>query len=385
MNGSHLKIHHVYSIVVLSLCFFFNSISSADVIRISPGARANGMGEAMVAVVDPMSADFNPGTMGLYAFNRNFSFSTSKTNWISNIFGNSYKVDYRHYFAGLKFDYPHENFLKAISLGVEYHNKFLDLGEFDVLRENNRLFTTTHSWMNCETMILSLGYRSFVDLGVGVGFQYVREHLRSNPDDYWKEDNYGAGDWGIIARKSLSSVIQNLRKEYVPGLLPHYSFNIIPALAYSRNNIAEKHNNNTLPELSRYGYSLEFRMETEGVLLFSFLHSKEHIHDKHRFSGGREINNYGREITALDILQVRWGNSYYLNSDNNRNTVGYTFKTDGITKLLMRDFLKSYAEREDIFFRILKRLSIQYSSSLWKSNSCHLVDDTTWYEFRISF
>ncbi|MDP8209087.1 MAG: hypothetical protein P9L92_20660 [Candidatus Electryonea clarkiae] len=72
----------------------------------APGARATGMGEAQVALVDPMSGYFNAGSNGIFSLDHVFSISHSNMDWIFE--ADPYEpdrelsLDYSQVFAGWK-------------------------------------------------------------------------------------------------------------------------------------------------------------------------------------------------------------------------------------------------------------------------------------------
>lgn len=385
MTGLHLKSHRPFYTVIIAFFILYASKSSADMINISPGARANGMGEAMVAVVDPMSAYSNPGTMGLYAFEKNISFATTYSRWLPSFKNQNLEIDYQHYFAGISFDVHDSPVLKRIALGVEHHNFYFNLGEREIRSQYNEYLGTEERWEKSRSTIISLGLKSIVEVGIGIGYQRAAYKGWESMGVFMDDAYDCAWDWGVIGRLPFNNVLRILPGIFNGDLLSNYTVNIIQAVAFTRNNIESNDNKYFVNQFNSFGYSIEFEIETKKYPILSFLYSIQDEPDKRLYRRDYSRNSIGREITLLDLFQYRWG---YCSEHEVRHWVyssGYTIKTDGLSNYLIVNAIKSTSDNENIFIKFLKHASLQYSYSIWDAGEGIPLDETEWYEFRISF
>ncbi|MCF7811038.1 hypothetical protein K9N50_08615 [bacterium] len=408
MNSrKYYKIKDKWQILSVSICLLFvfnieaSAIGDATAIflEIEPGARSTGMGHTGVALVDQMSAFFNPGSMGIFAFENVVSYSKSESDWLPAFNIPDLWIEHEHIFLGVnikkfKPEYPFD-----LSIGLEHHEKLINLGESPITDDLGNTLGYFETWEKSEVNVISLGFEYGIEVGLGLGFNHVTSHLGSwgmGQSRYVNEAEVDANDWGFIVRMPLRKTIEKL---YGINTLQYYlpdEINLIPSFGYSRSNMSDKlmkypssSDGDPIPELSRTGFALEGRVEIPNLPLLSVTYSRDfirHYVEKNTDKTGQlKESGYGFEANLFNTVQVRFGHYDAPDGDISHKTEGLTIMSKGLSQVLLYNAYRDKWTINSVPYYLLSNFNIKYSTSKWDaSESSGTVDNTTWVEFGFS-
>jgi len=353
-----------------------------DLLLISPGARATGMGEVQTALVDPMAGHFNAGSMGVFSLDHGFSFSRSSVDWRhSYLNDHDFHLDHAQLFTGRRLIKKTEDNPFELSGGLDLTRTFEDLGEFEQRGEFGEILGTYDWWERNYSAGLSLGFRRIIEIGIG----YKLNYLTSEHEPEYKANNSQnriSYDWGVLFRLPLSKIFEQ-NNPIIPMFFDPFQFDIIPSYGYSRSNLGGT-DKDPLVEIYRRGYAVEFRFDLPDISLLSFIYAQDI--DKNRYNPrhmawGDEHSGIGREISFFDAFIFRWGEYHYYSE----TTEGYTIQSRGLMKIIYEGSKRSEWAQGDLYKFVMNRMNFRYSHSSRELGYDSPVVDFDWIEFGISF
>ncbi|MFC1569493.1 PorV/PorQ family protein [bacterium] len=245
----HLKQMNVKSKTILLLGFlilflhtaYVYAVSEAAVLflLISPSPQANGMGNtyAAAASVDPMASLVNPAYLGYYVQNYNAGFSCSRAGWLPQLVSDmSYQCASVN--SGITFkDLP-------ISLGLGWHQIYLDLGENVWTNEMGEELRRFDSWDKAHVLSMAGSWNKLINLSAGLNLKWIHSMLA--PDWVFVGEQSGAGsakataiDFGVAAKFPIIQSLENISHDPFSAF-PHMSFFFTPGMNYSISNIGKE-------------------------------------------------------------------------------------------------------------------------------------------------
>ncbi|MDP8207304.1 MAG: hypothetical protein P9L92_11615 [Candidatus Electryonea clarkiae] len=381
-------------ILLLFLLFSNNhaNAASARFMLITPGARATGMGDAQVALVDPMSGHFNAGSKGVFSLDHNYSYSYTSADWLPRFNLDDLYLNYSQLSAGWKLYEKQPDNPLEISGGIEVTRRFLNLGKTERRGENNEDLGSFESWENNYSYGVSIGFRYLAEVGIGYKLNYITSHLSEfsnigNPE-YDDEVNAKAYDWGILIRLPTNTVLkEGLHYDVSESIYP-FLIDFIPSYGFSKSNLGgDEMYDDPLPEVHRSGYALEFRFDLPVVPLLGFIYAHDINRDRAdlRSKEWIETSGVGREITFFDSFIYRWGNYYDTWGRASRSTTGFTFQSSGILKIIHLSSQHQEWAKGELYDFVMTRMNFKYSRSLFHAGEGQPLTDTEWIELGISF
>ncbi len=303
---SELKKRHVPLFVFLTLLLSFTLdytiLFATDSERerpgvvwllIHPGARANGMGEAYVALADDATAPYwNPAGM---AFIKKHEISLMHSNWLPQLTNDLY-----YEYLGTV------NEIKDLG-NIGGHITFLSEGEQEETNERGEVLGKFWSYETCVST--AFGTQVMPNMGVGIAVKLIYSHL------YNKSGGTGIGfaaDLGYLHKidgSKFPKFMQSFTKGFNYGVALQ---NIGPNIVYS-----DAENGSPLPLnlLVGVAYRVIDTKIAKGTLVFDY--NKLLVGIKDSFSQELKIGieDVGAEFTYYDLVSIRLG---YKNDSDGR-------------------------------------------------------------------
>ncbi|MFH1701188.1 MAG: hypothetical protein ABIE07_11435 [Candidatus Zixiibacteriota bacterium] len=295
----------------------------------SPSPRANGMGEAGVAIVDLNSPYFNPALIAPPA--KPYRFSTSfwpvKNNFVSNV---------------IKFGSCNALFSFPVGIFGLNENHRVSIGYFRTSIEAGPIPYTTYEYPDgtgeyfmahdfMHNLVFAHGLRTFLDISAGISLKLIGE---SYDAESWSTH---AIDYGLLFGRQVN--IKSLNNSLFNGS----SLYIYPAFGWSNSNIGPDLDalgqNVPLCRISRFGFStkvglaIEYADETIDIISITAAYENENQNRDIDYDNRRK--KYGIELGLFETGCVRFG-EITQDWDGDVDTYGYSVKLHRLFRLIYR-------------------------------------------------
>ncbi|HEX7344463.1 MAG TPA: hypothetical protein VF398_09370 [bacterium] len=360
-------------------------------LMLSPSARANGMGEALVAVADAELTYFNPAALGLFALDYLGAIGWSSCQLFENY---ALDVPLRHFYANLgldsrKFD-PRQSFNAAVA--VQYRSQMIDYGETEGRDENNMPSGTFHSYEYNRAMLFAFGFEYGVEIGLGGSVGFLRSHLAPRPPggaEIPDGDRTGRSfDMGAQLRVPLRKVTQKFWHWDALEAMSPLALEISPSIGWARLNMGEGlGGSKPLPECDRYGAAVALELTYQDVHLVDLLWTRsltDHAVAENHAGEAFEEKGWGVEIMLADMFSYRFGEYSTNTPEINRKTFGITAQTIGLTKALYEFRLKERNSIPPILQYLFTHCSMSFSTSWWETSN-QILEERDWAEIKLIF
>jgi hypothetical protein len=169
----------VVTIILLSMCASHGLAQNEAALlylRISPYARANGMGQAFVALSDQESPYYNPAGLGLFALSHygSFTFYPKEFNWLPAFASD---VELKHWALNVGYNLRNTKYRLPLSVGVGYYRTKMESGEQVHTSQTGDLLGTFRAYDRAHHVVFSLGIRSVVEGALGITYKHVDSYL----------------------------------------------------------------------------------------------------------------------------------------------------------------------------------------------------------------
>ncbi len=318
--------------------FCDGSDASALFLRIvnEPGAVA--MGNCAVNNIDGQSALYNPGAMGLFYLDKNFSFSLpNNTIWLKELTDN---LRYKTFSIGggvtlkqLNKSF-HDKFNASLSLA--YSRQKITYGEVTATEPSGEFLGINYPYEEASFYTIGLGVDFFAQLGIGYTIKNVKSELGPSPFGGGGIAKATAHDFGIIANLPFGEIFP---LEITIGKHKSHkiNFDFTPSYAYVKANSGDDityfagAETNPIAEIKRTGYSIYSGINLDQSSLFSYRVVNETEEDLVT-ADAEDIDKEGREIGILGILYYRWGQYSDDFGNIDIKTSGYAINLKNIIK-----------------------------------------------------
>jgi len=318
----------------------------------SPSVRANGMGEAGVALVDDYSIFFNPGSIGLLHNKERIRFSITPG---SSYFDFNPDLKMRYWF--ISYNVIRGSQLNGGPLNItiaayrktfsgSYSQKYYDYPDPYIMEPID---------IDVQTQSLSIGIslRRRLQIGIGMGVKWYSEKWAYDNEIESKSHGY---DFGALMRYPFEGSLSN------NGSSDGMIWAIIPSMGLSFNNIRK---GTDWPELRRWGWTVDIGLIKQTpnypLKLISLMPAYE-IETTITGSSPRYSKiKLGIEIAALEALSARYGNTR-MYGHSQKNTWGLSLNSRGIARLLSGVYFSQNDQSKEALSKfLLERLQIEFS------------------------
>lgn len=363
-------------------------------LTMSPSVRANGMGEAGVALVDDYSIFFNPGSIGLLHDKERlrFSFTPGSNKYLSNP---DFKL--RYWFMSL-------NLLKGKENGESPFN--LTIAAYRATRRLTGSLTTYsypderpteplqfEDFNRTQNLAIGFGFRRKVEFGLGFGVKWFSYTYKwgTDTEDEFKSHGY---DFGALMRFPMEGSLSN------DGRSDGMQWKIIPTIALSFNNYSPEidsiditgsyyqwprvyEERPTWPETRRWGMTVAFELHRPtpygSMKMISVMPVYEIETLVQRVPHPSSWHKRGIEIEALDALCVRFG-KLRRDGETRKNTWGLSVNSQGIARLFTNLFISHKGPSQGSLSKFLQeRLQVEFSFAKVSQRMYYFTDDSNEY------
>ena len=372
--------------------------TAATSLLFSPSVRSNGMGQVGVALTDGLGAYYNPATPAMIAKNH-FLGTVNYLGRMKVVPGLASDIDvaYNAFQVGWNSNHWRRVFSEAsspnplsYSLAFTYYRTRANLGSqyrTDAYGNNLDVF---RAFAEADNYVLSIGGHYLIDLGIGITFKNISEHLSSSGEGSELPAGPSSGrarDFGIQARFPILELIESFRQQKrSPTNRWHIRFDLSTGIAW--HNRGDEIGLRDLPAYRRFGgasvFGVSWKNEKMAWDLFRFTGALERYTPQ---VGGIEQpgtsdNMRGFEFSFLDILDIRRGK--YDDDDGQRHsdTTGYTLRSDGVFRFIQM-LTRQESQKNHWFDFVANHFSICWSK--FEQKSASHSSDTSHTELRILF
>lgn len=333
-------------------------------------ARAAGMGQCTVNLVDQEAGFYNPGALGLFHLNRTVGlFFPIKSNYNPN-FANDISPRLFGISLGQSFDINPASTTKKGVFGAA-----LAYSRYKMALPKQPYFNLIGDTLGTEQYIeksnnfsFAMGFDYWIRLGLGVTYKDAEAGEIIHVGNHKNAMTGQALDYGIIAELPL---LQFFSKQENKVLRP-LSFEINPSFAYVDANNGEhpKYRGTTSPyglsHLKRTGLSILITCDQHTDRLGSVRLSSENENDL--TSENNDISKVGAEFGLWDIVFLRAGNVKY---EANRYEGSFSFNTYGagldLGVLLYRFYIKNHFKAGgSLYDGVVQNMSLTVDYSHYK-------------------
>lgn len=332
--------------------------TAASFLKMTPSARAYGMGRAGGAVLDPYVGFFNPGGLGVYAGGGKLTLARNSQDWLSKYFddsnfGNSVVV------AGAPLIDPDSSWLR-LSVALSYMRTQYSIED---------IFQFTNPPVD-----ESFGLRDAIDsygaaLAVGKGFCFglggsIKSFDERQTGEYYLSTFHASGvarDVGVFIQLPIIAArsqfpLSRMRYDFA-GFQPEVWVLASYAWAnFGKDVIGEgDHYARPLPRINRFGRTVTAGLNYHDAQCVQVLFTRD---DEISKTGGGEDRHQGWEISFLGIVQLREGSYPYDGSFSNTETSGESYRLSGLwtwIDIVMgreeRSAIPSFVRRLDAVFQ----------------------------------
>jgi hypothetical protein len=363
----------VLSIIVLSNLSAAQTkvgTAGATFLELSPSVRANGMGEAGVALVDNYSYYFNPASLGLLhnGYHPRLTLFPKKARPTKEgMTGFQYFSFSTHIVrVNLAEELP-------VSLNMAYYLTRLKTGPIPITTydhpEGTGLFFDAID--KAHNITLGAGASYLLDFAAGVNFKVIH-------DDYDEESATGtAVDFGFLLR------IPSNQPTYLfyhknPDLRLNFSATIGVSWCNIGGELEMASASYPIPEFKRWGISAPLGMELKSNGDYRELFLVTPALEILRYPDWSPVVRYGMEISVMEAVAGRIGMIEGWNEINDK-TWGFGLKSRGIFRLIANLFTSESSQPDGSIMRFFRRqLDIEFdfarrsvSRGLWDRATYH--------------
>jgi len=395
MNRSNPRA--IFSAVAFLVVLFVSraaAINESDppFLMLSPSTRANGMGEALVAVADAELTYFNPAALGLFTLDHLGGIGWSSCQLFENY---ALDVPLEHFYINLGVDSRKFTSRQSFNVAVaaQYRSQTIDYGETEDRDENNNPIGTFHSYEHNRALIIALGLEYGFELGMGGSVGFLRSHLAPQPPGgYGIPDGDRSGrsyDVGVQARFPLRKLAQKFWGGDGLERMAPFAFELTPSFGWARLNMGEGLGgaSKPFPEYDRYGAAVALELTYQNVHLFDLLWTRsfaDHAVEENHSGEAFEEEGWGVEFTAAELFSYRFGEYSTNTPEINRKTFGITAQTIGLTRALYELRLREQGSRYPILQYLLTHCSLSFSASWWETPN-QILKERNWAEIKLIF
>jgi hypothetical protein len=338
-----------------------SKVGSALVSFLGPSysARANGMGQAGVALGRHESAYHNPAALGLWSTQTrlDLSFNPAATEWAT---------DYSEYrFHSMALYVPVSWCRSRMGLGLKFYRT----------RFESHILGSGYGGLNVfrikditECLDIAVGYRTWFEVALGAGLKRVVSEPAGIPADSW-----GAG-LGLLLRLPLENRL-NLQ-------LPCGRFYATPSVGASWTYL-EMGSDITLPETRRLGGALVLGSRNADLFAGWTIWQVTGVleWEKALQPWAATQARYGAELQLLEAVGLRVGRA---EGSDDTNTLGFSLASRGLARAVAWTLGVREAEGTSLLGprTWLDRLSLEYS---WARYGNHpVIDGTAFHEVAVT-
>ncbi len=314
-----------------------------------------------IPMSDPSGFYYNPGQLGYYSRENNFSFLTQpqKTRWFK-YFGLDLSFQTFGLTAGYNFK-KNENSI-PLSIGFGYIHNRLTFGEF--VSQNS----TSESYDEFDCFSIGTSYEYYLIFNLGFSIKPFKSHLGLSWEENTPIEASGtAFDFGALVIAPISKLFFNdIEYNLDPNsyIKPKFDF----SLGYSVLNIGKKifyidaAQADPIPRTARFGYTFDFGLDLFtnkyqlNTLDYSFTAEAEDILIRRNLNNVSEYQNIWGDINVgKNLIELKGSENvvvhqghifklfetvvitsgrYYGNGYDNPKTNGFGISSEGIFKLL---------------------------------------------------
>ena len=307
-------------------------------LKISPYARANGMGQAFVALSDQESPYYNPAGLGLFYLSHHGSFTLPRSfDWLP-AFSNEIRL--RIWAAHIGYNLRNTRYRLPFSVGIGFYRTKFDYGE-----------TCCESgYDRAHHFVFSLGIDSVVDGALGITYKRLRSHVTNfapGVETSTADFSAHAFDIGSIVKVPVVDLLLPSAfssSDFVFRFDPSFGIcwsNIGPGISYGTT-IFDYDDKTPLPKTFKYGTALETGLtyRTCGIEwnLFTLIGTLQW--DKNLVGeDGVIMKKRGLELAFADFFSYRtggWKDKYFNTGENEWiPTQGYGVSLRGVVKPIL--------------------------------------------------
>jgi hypothetical protein len=327
---------------------------TSSFLELSPAVRANGMGQAGVALTDNYSSYFNPAAVGLLHEKDRFQFTfyPSRADFDTDgFFQLEYWAGSLRLISGpigdnwsfrLNLAYAHTR-LKSYILMANYSNP---MGEW------SKMIDRTHS------VTLSMSVSAITELGIGITWKNIYESFEN-------ESASGHGfDFGIMARlpsNRLGSVFEENRRNrwYFSPSIGISWCNVGPDIRIKKYEFP-------LPYFYRAGMAVPFGFEKEVNLDHLMLFKVTPAMELMRYPGEEEEDKFGLELTIVNAVSARIGRleKDFGYAEVKYDTWGIGINSQGLVRLFTDIIFKTSSNSYGAILKMLRNdIKLEFSFS----------------------
>ncbi|MFH2048811.1 MAG: hypothetical protein ABIJ12_05135, partial [bacterium] len=271
------------------------------------------MGNCAVNNIDAQSALYNPGAMGLFYLDKNFSFSLPNNSmWLKEI-TNNLRIKTFGFGGGVSLKQLNKSFHNKFnaSLSLAYSRQKITYGEMTLVDNNGIPVGYEYPFEKGSFYTIGLGFEFYARVGIGYTIKKIHSELGSVFFINREVVKTTAHDIGIITDLPLGKILplnipigENKNHTINFDLTPSYAYvkaNSGDDFAYRSETTLDK-----LPEIKRMGSSFYGGINFDQSLIISYRLVKETEEDLVD-TDAEDIEKEGKELGLFGILFYRWG------------------------------------------------------------------------------
>ena len=398
------------------------AVATMIFLRISPSTQANAMGHTYGNTFhnSPMASIYHPASLGFFARENQFGSSiyTKKIDWLPGFGLADLWYDASSFAFGINLrdhtDIP-------VSVGLGFHEVFLNLGETEVRDENGNLNGDTYTtWERSEGTTIAVAFDYFVRVSIGHTWKNAESHLvdpgpGSSMRGAFAETD--ATDYGFIVEVPLVSLLENFDSN-LKEPLPNTEFYFDPGFFYSKSNIGgkvsyiDRYQADPIPRTVSIGINLKtglsYLTESDEIKLLGFNWSREldeMLVKKNRSDGSTAYKRGLQDIKFFENMilgkanenidafkqgfEVNFADCFFLRHGRYEDIEGrvrFTSKGWGMDYMqLVKIPLKMFFHEENKFMLLLKNLNIEQHHAEYEIEAGHPLEGTEFNSYVIRF
>jgi len=370
------------------------SVSDAGVLflRISHSARANGMGECVVNMVNEESVLYNPGSLGLLHLRKVFAVTAPiKTKWLPEL-TDDLRLKTFNLSGGLSTQRigskPHKKLNFALALA--YSTVRLDYGSIVLTGETSSdSIGVVHPYdkADCYTVAGAVEYY----VRIGIGYTYKRIHSELGVVGAGQEVGHGDGkgtahDYGVVVEFPIGELVSSSLQT---GDTSKHNLGLAltPSVAFTKANIGSgiKYKDaaqaDRLPKVSRLGLSVYSAIKIGKATLGSLLLAVEK--EKDLFGDKAEMQKRGLELGIFGMVYLRVGKYDDDAGEVHTNTSGFGVSLGGAIAWL--ENLEILRLKDDFVGRAVGNLDLTFDYAKYGDDPDHPLSNTKFLGLSFSF
>ncbi|MBT7788599.1 MAG: hypothetical protein HN757_06945 [Calditrichaeota bacterium] len=390
-------------------------------LRFSPSTQANAMGKTYASTFhnSPMASILHPASLGLFARENQFGYSFYEENidWLPVFNMDEIWFDASSVAFGINLK---DNFDIPVSVGLGFHEVYLNLGEIEGSDEFDNPTGVFSSWEKNNGTTISVALDYFLRVSYGYTLKKVESH-RSVDLGGWPEMGVGdakvnAYDYGFIVEMPVVSLLEKVDLK-IPRVLPNTKFYFDPGLFYSKTNVGRRvyfvdpTKANPIPRTVSLGINLKtgltYRTKFGEINLLAFNWSRE----LDELLVKRDKNGYTQYTSGLNDLQfwknlingkangkidaskkgweINFADCYYLRRgifEDIEGKIILNTKGWGVNYIqIIKTSLMAYSDEIDWLLFWLNRVDFEQHYAEYEAGPGHPLDDTKFSSFVIRF